>query len=827
MKIITVVTTFFTIAALGLGSAVPADSPATKATTITGLTSMPLAFTENQGQWDEQVLFRANAGGATMWFTKDGAYYQFIRHIGVGQDPRGPDISEHDVGTTGVPTYRGADVTQPGEPVSGVEGSGVEGRQPVPHHAFSVAVGSDRFRHEPDSLETMMIKADYVGSNPTPRVVGEGLLEYKCNYFLGNDPAKWRTNVPNYSAVVYEDIYPGIDLKYYGNGKQMEYDFIVSPGTDPSQIMVQYEGAKSLSVDAAGRLVVETDWGEVVEQRPVVYQLSGSNRVSLAGEYVLKGDKAFGFELGSGYDRNLPVVIDPVLEYSTYLGGNHWDYGSGIAVDTSGAAYVTGWTDSPDFPTENPYQTNQGGDDVFVTKLSNSGSSLVYSTYLGGNDRDQGNGIAVDDSGAAYVTGYTYSTDFPTVNPYQTDQDTSDVFVVKLSSAGNSLIYSTYLGGSGNDYGWGGIAVDSSGAAYVTGYTESTDFPTENPYQTDQPYSDAFVTKLSSAGNNLIYSTYLGGNSMDGGSDIAVDAFGSAYVTGETYSTDFPTENPYQIDPGLQDVFVTKLSSSGSSLVYSTYLGGNGSDFGHGIAVDASGAAYVTGYTWSTDFPTENPYQETFQGGEDDVFVTRLNSFGDSLVYSTYLGGSGGDQGCGIAVDNTGCAYVMGRTWSTDFPTENPYQTDQGGYDAFVTKLSSSGNNLIYSTYLGGSSGDRGYGIAVDNSSCAYVTGYTLSTDFPTLHSYQTTLQGYIDAFVTKLYESCCNHDGIRGDVDYSGSINIADAVFLVEYIFFGGPPPPCPEEGDADGDGSINIADAVHLVEYIFFGGPAPPPCP
>ncbi|MFH1374826.1 MAG: SBBP repeat-containing protein [bacterium] len=773
------------------------DNSTTNATVMKGLSSMPLAFTENQGQWDEKVLFRANAGGATMWFSRDGAYYQFTRHI-------------------------------PTSNYSSVIASDLRNRGNLPHSLNVTLSGVEGRPNQPDSLETIMIKANFVGSNPNPHMVGENMLEYKCNYFLGNDPAKWRTDVPNYSAILYEGVYPGIDLKYYGNGKQMEYDFIVSPGSDPSQIMVRYEGAKSLSVDAAGRLVVETDWGEVIEQRPVVYQVSGGDHVSLVGEYVLKGDRTFGFELGSGYDRNLPVVIDPVLEYSTYLGGGDTDYGYGIAADASGAAYVTGVTKSSDFPTENPYQTDQLGSDVFVTKLSSSGNSLVYSTYLGGSDGDHGRGITVDASGAVYVTGSTGSTDFPTENPYQTDQGKSDVFVTKLGSSGNSLVYSTYLGGSDTDNG-SNIAVDASGAAYVTGRTESTNFPTENPFQTNlRGYSDAFVTKLSSSGNNLVYSTYLGGSIDERGYGIAVDASGAAYVTGEVkWSTSFPTENPYQANLlGHTDAFVTKLSNSGSSLVYSTYLGGSNGDLGYGIAVDASGAAYVTGKTLSPDFPTENPYQSPPGDFNPDAFVTKLSSSGSSLVYSTYFGGSSVDEGHGIAVDASGVAYVTGTTLSTDFPTENPFQTYQGHFDVFVTKLGSAGSSLVYSTYLGGSNSDLGYGIAVDASGAAYVTGQTYSTDFPTENPYQTDQNSY-DAFIAKFVEPYCNHDGIRGDADYSGTLDVGDLTFLVAYLFQGGDAPPCPEEGDVDGSGFTDVGDLTALVSYLFQGGTAPAPCP
>ncbi|MCK4462592.1 MAG: SBBP repeat-containing protein, partial [candidate division Zixibacteria bacterium] len=435
----------------------------------------------------------------------------------------------------------------------------------------------------------------------------------------------------------------------------------------------------------------------------------------------------------------------------------------------------------------------------------------------------------------AYVTGSTGSTDFPTLNPYQTDHGGYyyDAFVTKLSSSGNSLVYSTYLGGSNYDWGFG-IAVDGSGSAHVTGQTRSTDFPTLNPYQTNNGggYNDVFVTKLSSSGNSLVYSTYLGGSGGDEGWSIAVDSSGSAYLTGNTYSTDFPTLNSYQTYQGNIDAFVTKLSISGNSLLYSTYLGGSSVDSGMSIAVDGSGSAYVTGSTGSTDFPTLNPYQND-QGG-DDVFVTKLSSLGNSLLYSTYLGGSSLDRVKSIAVDSSGSAYLTGYTGSTDFPTLYPYQTDQGGEDVFVTKLSSSGNSLIYSTYLGGSGYDWGYGIAVDDSGSAYVTGSTGSTDFPTLNPYQTD-QGGTDVFVTKLSYGCCI--GIRGNINYDPGdvIDISDLVYLVDYMFNGGPQPVCWEEANVDGSGDgppdgpedIDIADLVHLVDYMFNQGPPPVPCP
>ncbi|MCK4857459.1 MAG: SBBP repeat-containing protein, partial [candidate division Zixibacteria bacterium] len=431
-----------------------------------------LAFTENQGQWDDRVLFRANAGGAAMWFTRDGVYYQFTRRV--RGEAGGPPFM---VGTADATNLAGQNPRDPDDllalPTVIPAQAGIQDRPNM----------DTRFRghdNQNDRLESIMIKASFVGANPDPQMVGLEEMEYRCNYFIGNDPNEWHTDVPNYEYVLYEDVYPGIDLKYYGNGKQMEYDFIVSPGADPSQIRIRYEGAKSLSVNEAGGLEVETDWNTVTEQAPYVYQETAGGRREVVGRYRLLNSSTFGFALEKEYNSSLPLIIDPTLVYSTYLGGGSDERGEAIAVDGSGNAYVTGYTFSSDFPTENPYQTNQGGDyDAFVTKLNSSGNSLIYSTYLGGGSGDHGYGIVVDGSGNAYVTGTTLSSDFPTQNPYQaTNQGGWDVFLTKLSSSGNSLIYSTCLGGGNEDYGIG-IVVDGSGNAYVTGYTYSSDFPTE------------------------------------------------------------------------------------------------------------------------------------------------------------------------------------------------------------------------------------------------------------------------------------------------------------------------------------------------------------
>jgi hypothetical protein len=603
-----------------------------------------------------------------------------------------------------------------------------------------------------------VVRLKLVGSSSRAKPVGFEELPGKSNYFIGSDPSRWRTNVPLYGKVRYRQVYPGIDLVYYGNQGQLEYDWIVAPGADAGSIRMAVEGAGEMKADEGGDVVVRVGEGEVRLKKPVVYQEGGSGRNEVAGRFAIRDGSEIGFELGT-YDRRRPLVIDPVLVYSTYHGGNGQDIGYGIAVDVAGNAYVTGETGSTDFPVASPRQPASGGGmDAFVTKLNASGSALVYSTYHGGSGDDVGHGIAVDGAGNAYVTGETRSTNFPTASPRQPafGGGTHDAFVTKLNASGSALVYSTYHGGNGVDRGKE-IAVDGAGNAYVTGVTGSTDFPMANPLQPAYGGgADAFLTKLNASGSALVYSTYHGGSGGDLGHGIAVDPAGNAYVTGETSSTDFPTANPRQpASGGGMDAFVTKLNTSGSALVYSTYHGGSGGDVGHGIAVDGAGNAYVTGETSSTNFPTASPRQPIFGGGLRDAFVTKLNALGSALVYSTYHGGSGGDLGHGIAVDPAGNAYVTGETTSTNFPTANPPQPAYGGgNDAFVTKLNALGSALVYSTYNGGSGGDVGHGIAVDGAGNAYVTGYTGSPNFPMANPLQPAFGGgNTDAFVTKIGE--------------------------------------------------------------------------
>ncbi|MGH2989178.1 MAG: SBBP repeat-containing protein [Solirubrobacterales bacterium] len=604
-------------------------------------------------------------------------------------------------------------------------------------------------------------------------------LPGKANSFIGDDPSRWRSGIPTFGRVRYEGVHPGIDLDFYGNQSELEYDFLIAPGADPSRIAVELDGADSLRLTPGGDLAIEVGRSTVRQRAPVAYQEIGGERRRVRAAYELEGSTV-GFRLGA-YDRSRPLVIDPlVLGYSTYLGGGGaFDVGQGIAVDSAGAAYLTGSTDSTNFPTQDPRDGDLGGNDAFVTKLnpdSGGAVTLAYSTYLGGGASDLGFGIAVDATRSAYVTGVTDSTDFPTQLQYQTDQGGLDVFVAKLnpdSGGAVTLSYSSYLGGSGADSGNGvAIAVDSAGAAYVGGQTFSTDFPQVDAIagQAADVDGNAFVAKLSPPAfpiGNLTpaYSTYLGGGDSDVASrnSIAVDSAGAAYLSGSTESTDFPEVDPIagQTNKAGDDAFLAKLdpdSGGAATLAYSTYLGGDAGDFGFGVAVDSAGAPYVTGSTASTDFPQQDPIAGQTADADGNAYIARLNpdpggTSAATLAYSTYLGGSASESGFGITVDAARAAYVTGVTFSTNFPTRDRFQGPQGGIDAYVTKLnpdSGGAATLAYSTYLGGGDGENANDIAVDSAGVPYVVGDTDSVNFPTKDAFQGN-QANRDVYATRL----------------------------------------------------------------------------
>jgi hypothetical protein len=567
-------------------------------------------------------------------------------------------------------------------------------------------------------------------------------------------------------------------MEYYFSHDDLEYDFILSPGSDPTCIVVGYQGHKDVRIDENGDLLLELAGLSIRQLRPSVYQELNGVRHEITARYVTRGSNAIGISLGD-YDRQKALVIDPVLTYSSYIGGNLHDEITGIAVDSTGFLYVTGITNSSDFPTTaSAYQTafnGQGADyDVFVMKWNPNLTDLIYSTYFGGTGMDWGYGIAVDSAGNAFVTGATKSADFPvTPGAFQTQfhNDGADVFVAKLNASGSALIYSTYLGGSDPQHRTAdvayGIAIDGVGNAYVAGDTQSNNFPTTPgaPQVSRRGISDAFITKLNSTGTGLIYSTYLGGSDGDSALKIAVDALGNAYLTGVTASADFPaTSGSFQTSRNGQaaDVFVTKMNSDGTGLVFSTYLGGRGFDRPAGITVDSLGHAYVTGSTESQDFPTTPASLEpsppngtcVYPCSQTYAFATKFSPDGSALVYSTYVGGSGGG-GSGIAVDDLGNAYITG--WMDAFfqGTDDAFQRSHAGSgDAFVAKLNLSGSALVYSTYLGGSSGDSGTSIAVDAAGNIYLGGQTYSTNFPvTTNAFQRSLIGgqlATDAFISK-----------------------------------------------------------------------------
>jgi uncharacterized protein (TIGR03437 family) len=675
---------------------------------------LPLRFEANRGQADPRVKFLSRGSGQTLFLTSTEAVLTLE-----GSRGDAPDLS----------------------------------RRPLPD-----------FGARADQRAHAVLRMKLAGANPAPQIAGREELPGRSNYLLGNDPTRWRTDIPTYGRVAYREVYPGVDLAYHGNpavAGQLEYDFVVSPGADPRRIRLSVSGAESLEVEKSGDLVLRSGGKEVRFLKPVVYQTADSGRREIASRYVLRGRQEVGFEVAA-YDPSRPLVIDPVLAYSTYFGGTGNEESRAIAVDAAGNAYIAGSVAPAQLPTFPPTPPIFVNSDAFVINLDPTGTVVLYSTYLGGSDYDAAEAIAVDSEGSAYITGITASTDYPTVDPFWGSAGAFDAFVSKLSPNGKNLVYSSYLGGSGTDVGFG-IVVDSAGSAYVAGMTSSTGMITRNPLQANNAGSyDAFVAKLIPEGTDLVYCTYFGATEEDGAYGIAVDPTGNAYITGVTYSTDFPTLNPLQTATGgAPDAFVAELNADGSALVYSTYLGASGHDYGNGIAVDSAGSAYITGSTNSaatifantTNFPTASPLQATKAGGYD-AFVTKLNAGGSALVYSTYLGGSGDDYSYGIALDGNGNAFITGFTTSTNFPTANAVQAaNAGAADAFVAGLNATGSALIYSTYLGGSGNDYGYAIAVDSAGSAYVTGVTQSSDFPTFNPLQAANGGNTDAFVAKIMQ--------------------------------------------------------------------------
>ena len=725
---------------------------------------LPLSFEENQGQTAEEVRYLAHGTGYELFLTPHEALLAL-------RSRRKYDLS---------PLHRTASLRA--------------------------------MRKARKAGQLTALRIQFEGANLHPAVNGMGRLPARTNYFLGNDPKKWHTDVPSYGRVKYEGVYPGIDVVFYGNQGKLEYDFLVAPGADPEAIQLKIAGARKMRLNSRGSVVLSVAASEVELQKPRIYQMIDGKRRLIEGRYVVAADHRVRFSVAH-YDRSKPLVLDPVLNYSTYLGGSGEDTGHAIAVDGAGNAFVAGQTLSADFPGA----ANNCAGASFVAELDPTGTNLLYATYLAGSTTGSGEnafGIAVDPSGKVYVTGVTFATDFPTTSANALNagplasNDNGTAYLTKLDptvSGPSGLIYSTYIGGTGGDHA-NSVAVDAVGNAYVVGLTDSPDFPTNNPFQSalSNTSGNAFLTRIDTTqlqDASLIYSTYLGGNGAnagvvlgygDEGFGVAADSSGNAYVVGTTTSTDstFTTSaTAYQSAPPANtavSVFVSRIDTTQvgpASLIYSTYLAGSIADLGFAIALGPNNVAYVTGTTSSTDYPFPGATTGAFDtsgSGSGKAFITLVDTTQSglsSVPYSTYLGGTGGpyggDYGYAIKVDASGNAYVAGTTFSTDFAGAGTLKT-LGAFrptllnpngEAFIAKLHPAGSgqgDLLYATYFGGSTGmsqDSIYGIAIDSASPpnAYITGETSATDLPVSASaFQTTLNetggsGIVDAYVAKL----------------------------------------------------------------------------
>ncbi|MFB3921871.1 MAG: SBBP repeat-containing protein [Terriglobia bacterium] len=684
---------------------------------------IPLSFEANQGQTDRQVKFLSRGRGYGLFLTASEAVLTL--------SPGSQSISKKGKVEDGYSLLRQPLASSPPD-------------RPVPS----------------------VLRMKVVGANPQAAVKGLDQLSGYSNYYFGNDPKKWRTNVPSYARVKYEGVYTGVDLVYYGNQRQLEYDFVVAPGADPRVIELELENGNSkletgrAKIDARGDLVIATKGGEVRFHKPVVYQPDNpkseiQNRKSVEGRFKLLAANRVGFELGP-YDKSLPLVIDPALNYATFLGGNSYDAALGVAADAAGNAYVVGTTFSSDFPVTNGGTMNNG--DAFVTKLNPAGTATVYSTFIGGSSSEDGFAIAVDGSGNAYITGDTYSGDFPTTTgAFHTlcsgtaDCNgglSGDAFVTKLDATG-AVSYSTFVGGNKDDAGYA-IAVNSAGDIAMTGVTNSPIIDISRGFQSTcgscgTSLYDAYVVKLHPAGdgiNDLLYASYLGGNAEDKGNGIAFDSAGKMWVIGTTDSTDFPTSltAPVPTDPDsgtASDAFITEIDptlTSTATLLFSTYLGDASTDYGTSLAFDNTGMLYIAGLTDFAHIPTETTGFQTDNAGGFDVFVAKINPATAQYVYATLLGGSADEGVRGLAVDTSGHAYVTGSTSSPDFPLASAVDSTHntsGVDDAFVTEIAADGMSLVFSTYLGGEGYDAGQGIAVNSAGQIFVVGTTGSSDFP------------------------------------------------------------------------------------------------
>jgi hypothetical protein len=607
----------------------------------------------------------------------------------------------------------------------------------------------------------------FPSANPHARIEGIDAMEGTgASFFLGSDASKWVKDVPMDRGVAYRALWPGIDMVYAGNGRTLKSEFRVSVGADPNLIRWTYNRPFGASLSPDGSLSVSGEGLDMREDAPVIYQEKNGIKVSVQGSFQTFADGSAGFHVG-GYDPSLPLVIDPVLTFSTFIGGSGQDEATAVAIDANGNAYLAGWTNSTNFAQTGPakWKPLAGSTDAFVAKFSALGDRLVYCTYFGGSGDDRALGLAVDATGSAYLTGYTTSTNFPIsfAPPQAKLAGKRNAFITRLNAAGNGLVYSTYLGGEGTDTA-NGIAVDAGSHAFVTGDTNSLKFPTTaGAFQAvNTGGQKVFAAEINPAGTSLMWSTYLGGSSIDHGAAIAVNSLGNVFITGSTQSMDFPSVNAVQpVSGGNQDAFVTGIAAGGKTLLFSTYLGGSGGtpglpEEGDAIVLDPSSNILVAGTTSSLNFPvTRTGFQQAFAGGNTDGFLVKLDPTGKTLTYGTFIGGSSVEHVTGVATDQFGYTFVGGYTSSQDFPNiRAPQSSNHGEYDGFLYKLNPAGTSLIYATYVGGTAIDAITGIAVDRFGSVVMSGYTASGDFPiagVLGSAQKYKYGTTTAFLSKI----------------------------------------------------------------------------
>jgi hypothetical protein len=618
-----------------------------------------------------------------------------------------------------------------------------------------------------------VIRLQAVDADPRATARGVDRLPGVVNHLVGNDPGAWRTGIRTYRSTVTSGVWPGVDLTWHGQGNSFEYDLTLAPGADPAAARFDITGARSVSVTPTGDLAVRSAAGLLTQRAPVAYQMRDGQRQPVDAGYRKLGAHRIGFRVGP-HDPTRPVVIDPTLWWSTFVGGPADDVAFDLTVDSTGATYLTGFTSStsgfPGMGTASYDRYYDGGaSDAFVTKINPAGTAVVWSTYLGGSDADRALGIAVDATGASYITGYTQSTTFSGVSSKSIQKTHmgplrgQDGFLIKLAATGRTIVYGTFLGGTGYDEPRA-ISLDAANNAYITGGTTSVTF-TGVTARSLQPINkgvfNAFLTKVNAAGTAVVYSTFLGGNGNDNAASVVVDGTGAAYLTGGATSGDFTGMTAQSLQRanagGLEDGFVVKINPTGTGVVWATYLGGSGADEPIRMVIDATGACYVVGSTDSSTFTgvTTAALQPHNAGGQYDAFVTKLGPTG-ALVWSTYLGGPGNDLGTAIVLDPTGNIWLTGATNSPAWPgigATSPQRTMLGASNAFLTELAPAGNAVTWSTYLGQGGVTQGMSVRVDRAGDLYVVGATSSPTFTGVLATaprRTNPGGHIDGFVTK-----------------------------------------------------------------------------